>query len=132
MSFVPLLHFLASLSLRSVNRGFFIRFFVFVVLEEKFGLGGVNVIDTASNYRMQRAERSVGRALSSLFEEGVVAREELFVSTKCMASIYMFFLFQPYAPCLGFHTRKKMLDVRVGAEIPNGPVLACSLFYVCL
>ncbi len=42
----------------------------------------VNVLDTAINYRHQRAERSVGRALRRLFEGGDVAREEVFLSTK--------------------------------------------------
>ncbi|MCS6874977.1 MAG: aldo/keto reductase [Pyrinomonadaceae bacterium] len=43
-------------------------------------LGG-NVIDTAINYRFQRSERSIGRALKVLFEKGF-QREEIFVATK--------------------------------------------------
>lgn len=43
--------------------------------------GRVNVIDTAINYRYQRAERSIGRALAQLGPAGV-ARDELFVATK--------------------------------------------------
>ena len=43
---------------------------------------GINVIDTAINYRSQKAERSVGRAVTELVEEGKVKREELFISTK--------------------------------------------------
>ena len=42
---------------------------------------GMNVIDTAINYRSQRAERSVGRAISDLAASGI-PRESLFVSTK--------------------------------------------------
>ena len=42
---------------------------------------GMNVVDTAINYRSQRAERSVGRAVSYLADEGI-GRESLFVSTK--------------------------------------------------
>jgi aryl-alcohol dehydrogenase-like predicted oxidoreductase len=42
----------------------------------------VNVLDTAINYRYQRAERSVGRGLRRLLEAGSVARDEVFVSTK--------------------------------------------------
>ena len=49
---------------------------------KKSVLSGVNVIDTAINYRSQKAERSVGKAISELVEEGKVKREELFVSTK--------------------------------------------------
>jgi aryl-alcohol dehydrogenase-like predicted oxidoreductase len=44
--------------------------------------GRVNVIDTAINYRHQRAERSVGRGIAHLVEQGVAQREELFVATK--------------------------------------------------
>jgi aryl-alcohol dehydrogenase-like predicted oxidoreductase len=44
--------------------------------------GRVNVIDTAINYRGQRAERSVGRALTRLAASGAVRREEVFVATK--------------------------------------------------
>lgn len=43
--------------------------------------GGVNVIDTAINYRFQRSERSVGAALAELARRGY-AREELIVCTK--------------------------------------------------
>ena len=44
-------------------------------------MNGINVIDTAINYRLQRSERSVGDALSKLFSAGF-AREELIVCTK--------------------------------------------------
>jgi aryl-alcohol dehydrogenase-like predicted oxidoreductase len=44
--------------------------------------GRVNVLDTAINYRYQRAERSVGRALAHLIDRSAVARDEVFVSTK--------------------------------------------------
>ncbi len=44
--------------------------------------GRVNVLDTAINYRYQRAERSLGRALRRLVERGEVARDEVFVSSK--------------------------------------------------
>ena len=37
---------------------------------------GINVIDTAINYRSQKAERSVGRSVAELVEEGKVKREE--------------------------------------------------------
>ncbi|MGI0072104.1 MAG: aldo/keto reductase [Thermoplasmata archaeon] len=44
--------------------------------------GRVNVLDTAINYRHQRAERSVGRALARLFERDEIARDEVLVATK--------------------------------------------------
>ncbi|MDX1502081.1 MAG: aldo/keto reductase [Thermoanaerobaculia bacterium] len=43
---------------------------------------GINVFDTAINYRHQRSERAVGRALARAFDEGIAARDEVFVSTK--------------------------------------------------
>ena len=44
--------------------------------------GRINVLDTAINYRYQRAERSLGRALQRLVEAGTVRRDEVFVATK--------------------------------------------------
>ena len=49
---------------------------------KKSVLGGINVIDTAINYRAQKAERSVGNAISQLIDNNDVSREEVFVSTK--------------------------------------------------
>lgn len=43
---------------------------------------GINVIDTAINYRAQKAERSVGQAISELIQSGELKREEIFISTK--------------------------------------------------
>ena len=45
-------------------------------------LSGVNVIDTAINYRAQKAERSVGKAISELIQEHKISRDQIFVSTK--------------------------------------------------
>src|SRR5947199_5133727 len=42
---------------------------------------GVNLIDTAVNYRFQRSERSVGAALKELFARGC-ARDEIIVCSK--------------------------------------------------
>jgi aryl-alcohol dehydrogenase-like predicted oxidoreductase len=42
---------------------------------------GINLVDTAINYRLQRSERSVGAALDRLIAGGI-AREELLVCTK--------------------------------------------------
>jgi aryl-alcohol dehydrogenase-like predicted oxidoreductase len=43
---------------------------------------GCNVIDTAINYRYQRSERAVGRALRAAVRRGDVAREEVVIVTK--------------------------------------------------
>src|SRR5918993_207900 len=42
---------------------------------------GVNVIDTASNYRFQRSERAIGKALAELTAGGV-KRDEIVICTK--------------------------------------------------
>ncbi len=44
--------------------------------------GGINVIDTAINYRHTLSERNVGQALQLLFTAGEAARDELLVCTK--------------------------------------------------
>lgn len=43
---------------------------------------GINVIDTASNYRCQRSERVVGQAIVEAIAAGDVRRDELVVCTK--------------------------------------------------
>ena len=43
---------------------------------------GGNVLDTAINYRCQRSERTIGRTLAALFQQGLLARDELLVCTK--------------------------------------------------
>ena len=44
--------------------------------------GGVNVLDTAINYRCQKAERTIGAAVRNLINQDLVKRDELFISTK--------------------------------------------------
>jgi aryl-alcohol dehydrogenase-like predicted oxidoreductase len=43
---------------------------------------GINVLDSAINYRHQRSERNIGAGLKSLVGRGELAREEVFVCTK--------------------------------------------------
>ena len=43
---------------------------------------GINVIDTAVNYRHQRSERSIGQALSTLIAAGQLQRDEVLIATK--------------------------------------------------
>src|SRR5271157_1840186 len=45
-------------------------------------LGGINLIDTSINYRFQRSERSIGKALGELVASGRIRREEVVVATK--------------------------------------------------
>lgn len=43
---------------------------------------GINVIDTAVNYRHQRSERAIRTALATAFARGVARRDEIVVATK--------------------------------------------------
>jgi aryl-alcohol dehydrogenase-like predicted oxidoreductase len=43
---------------------------------------GINVVDTAINYRCQRSERAIGRALAEAIASGAVRRDELLICTK--------------------------------------------------
>src|SRR5512145_1595102 len=43
---------------------------------------GVNVVDSAINYRHQRSERALGAAIAGLVARGALARDEVFVATK--------------------------------------------------
>jgi aryl-alcohol dehydrogenase-like predicted oxidoreductase len=43
--------------------------------------GGINVVDSAINYRFQRSERSIGAALKTLFAKGF-SRDEIVLCTK--------------------------------------------------
>lgn len=45
-------------------------------------LSGVNVFDSAINYRDQRSERSFGNAIAELISENKIQRDEIIVSTK--------------------------------------------------
>jgi len=43
---------------------------------------GINVLDTAINYRHQRSERNIGQALKRLIDSGELTRHELLICTK--------------------------------------------------
>jgi aryl-alcohol dehydrogenase-like predicted oxidoreductase len=43
---------------------------------------GINVIDTAINYRCQRSERAIGRALQGMLDNEQLARDEVVVCSK--------------------------------------------------
>jgi aryl-alcohol dehydrogenase-like predicted oxidoreductase len=44
--------------------------------------GGINLIDSAVNYRFQRSERTIGKVLGELIAAGELKREEVVVATK--------------------------------------------------
>lgn len=43
---------------------------------------GINLIDTAINYRCQRSELNIGLALQSIIRDGIASRDEIIVCTK--------------------------------------------------
>jgi aryl-alcohol dehydrogenase-like predicted oxidoreductase/catechol 2,3-dioxygenase-like lactoylglutathione lyase family enzyme len=45
-------------------------------------LGGINLVDTAVNYRFQRSERVIGKVITELVGAGKIRREEIVVATK--------------------------------------------------
>ena len=49
---------------------------------EAVGSGGVNVIDTAINYRYMKAERTIGAALLALDKDMGISRDQLFIASK--------------------------------------------------
>ena len=44
--------------------------------------GAINVIDSAINYRAMKSEKSIGRAITNLLKDGIISRDEIFISTK--------------------------------------------------
>lgn len=50
-------------------------------ITESVETGGVNIFDTAINYRYQKSERVVGAALRFLIKQGY-ARDEFFICSK--------------------------------------------------
>jgi aryl-alcohol dehydrogenase-like predicted oxidoreductase len=44
--------------------------------------GGINLIDTAINYRFQRSERTIGKVLAEMVTAGEIRREEIVIATK--------------------------------------------------
>ena len=63
-------------------------FDLYIALKYLLKSGSINVIDTAINYRCQKAERTIGAVLRTLLTEnasgdkGTLKRDEIFVSTK--------------------------------------------------
>ena len=49
---------------------------------ESIKSGAINVIDTAINYRAMKSEKSIGRALLRLRNEGIISRDQVFICTK--------------------------------------------------
>ena len=53
-----------------------------IALYESVKSGAINVIDTAINYRAMKSEKSIGRSITKLVNDGIISRDAIFVSTK--------------------------------------------------
>lgn len=69
-------------------------------------LMGVNVIDSAINYRHQRSERAIGQALAELISSGEIQRDEVVLATK--GGFLTFDSEEPQDPSAYF--QEKLLD----------------------
>ena len=89
---------------------------------------GVNVIDSAVNYRHQRSERTIGETLRELIGEGKLRRDEVFVATK--GGFLSFDGNEPPDPSLYFHERFMATgliqadDVAAGCHVMSPAYLA--------
>jgi len=57
-------------------------FRVYDAIKQSVLSGGINNIDTAPNYRYMRAERTVGKVLTTLHSKYGVMRDEMFIASK--------------------------------------------------
>jgi aryl-alcohol dehydrogenase-like predicted oxidoreductase len=64
---------------------------------------GINVLDTAINYRYQRSERNIGAVLNHLIDSGELRRDEVLVGTKAG---YLSFDGDPPADPRGYFQRE--------------------------
>ncbi|MCC6849920.1 MAG: aldo/keto reductase [Deltaproteobacteria bacterium] len=83
---------------------------------------GANVVDTASNYRAQRSERAVGRALAAAIADGSVARDEVLVCSK--AGYLPFDGSYPAEPARWLHEAYVAPGVVPADELVGGHTLA--------
>lgn len=83
---------------------------------------GCNHIDTAVNYRFQRSERAVGRALQKAFADKLVSRDEVLVATKGG-----FIPFEDAAP----KTREEMLDYYQTTFVTPGIITRDDIVATC-
>lgn len=57
-------------------------YLMYDALKQSVLSGGINVVDTAPNYRYMKSERTIGKVLTTLHSKYGVKRNELFVSSK--------------------------------------------------
>src|SRR6266849_2933644 len=81
-------------------------------------LSGINVLDTAINYRHQRSERNIGAALKQMIESGELHRDEVLIGTK--AGYLSFDGNPPPDPRAYFHREYVETGVLDPAELAGG------------
>jgi aryl-alcohol dehydrogenase-like predicted oxidoreductase len=82
---------------------------------------GINVLDTAVNYRHQRSERAIASALSALVALGTLRREEVFIATK--GGFLSFDSDEPDDPSAYFDEKL----IRTGLVRPEEVVAGCHV-----
>ena len=55
---------------------------VYDAIKQSVLSGGINNIDTAPNYRYMKAERTVGKILTTLHSKYKIKRDEMFIASK--------------------------------------------------
>lgn len=79
---------------------------------------GINVLDTAINYRHQRSERSIGTALEQLINAGELQRDEVVVCTK--AGFLSFDGELPANPRDYFHREYLQPEIMQASDVAGG------------
>jgi len=79
---------------------------------------GLNVVDSAINYRHQRSERCVGAALRALASEGGIARDQVLLTTK--GGIVPFDRAKPASPSAYFTETYLRPGVLTAADVVAG------------
>lgn len=82
---------------------------------------GINVIDSAINYRHQRSERAIGQALASMIKADHLKRDEIFLATK--GGFLTFDADEPADPSAYF--KEKFLDT--GLIRPDDVAAGCHV-----
>ncbi len=81
--------FQSDLKLSSIGYGSYVGdaddktdYLMYDAVKQSVLSGGINVIDTAPNYRYMKSERTIGKILTTLHSKYGVKRNELFICSK--------------------------------------------------
>lgn len=98
---------------------------------QKCLLSGVNVIDSAVNYRGERSEQVIGKALGDLISTGRLKREEVFLSTKGGFLAFQSRVLKPADVVAGCHAMTpEYLEESLARSLKNLGVETIDLYYL--